>query len=94
MGLLSCIEAEASQNTQYAGLKLESKGKLRDHERRSETQRTLMAMVRMAAMTSSDPPSTRLSGNEGSYSHIAVMVSTAAIFVMWLITAILAMLTT
>jgi len=60
----------------------------------SEIWQTLIATVRMAEMTSNDPPSTRLFANEGSYSHIAVVVSIAAILVMWPITATLAMLTT
>ena len=51
-------------------------------------------MVQIAAITSSDPPSTWLSGNEGSYSHIAVVVSIAVILVMWAITATLAMFMT
>lgn len=80
---LSCIEAGASQNTQYAAPKLESKGMLRGHEKKVRNiQHTLIATVRIAAMTSSDPPSTLLPGSEGSYSHIAVVVSIAAILVM------------
>jgi hypothetical protein len=43
---------------------------------------TLIARVRIAAITSSDPFRTRLSGSDGSYSQIAVAVSTAAILVM------------
>ena len=54
----------------------------------------LIAMVRMAAMTSREPPTMRLSGNEGSYSQIAVMVSTAATFMIWPITATSARLMT
>ena len=53
-----------------------------------------MAMVRIDAITSNDPPSTRFPGRDGSYSHMAVAFSIAAIFVIWLITATLAMLTT
>ena len=44
---------------------------------------TLIASVRMAAITSRDPPKTRLPGRLGSYSQMAVAFSTAAIFVMW-----------
>jgi hypothetical protein len=51
-------------------------------------------MVRIDAITSNDPPSTRLPGKDGSYSHIAVEFSIAAILVIWLITATFAMLTT
>jgi hypothetical protein len=48
--------------------------------------RTLIASVQVAAMTSKDPFSTWLSDKDGSYFQIAVVVSTAAIFVMWSIT--------
>ncbi len=48
---------------------------------------TLIASVRIAAITSSEPPRTRLSERVGSYSQIAVEFSTAAIFVMWDITS-------
>lgn len=51
-------------------------------------------MVRIDVITSKDPPRTRLLGKVGSYSHMAEAVSTAAIFVMWLITATFAMLMT
>jgi len=44
---------------------------------------TLIASVRIAAITSRDPPKTRLPGRLGSYSQMAVAFSTAAIFVMW-----------
>lgn len=96
MGLVSLIESGASKSTQYAGPKIESNGKLRGHQSNVKNMTNLIATVRIAAITSSDPPSTRLFGKEGSYSHwqIAVVVSIAAIFVMWAITATLAMLTT
>ena len=55
---------------------------------------TLTAIVRMAAITSNDPSRMRLLGRDGSYSHMALAFSTAAIFVMRPITATLAMLTT
>ena len=58
------------------------------------TQRTLMAIVRIAAITSNEPFSTRLSGRDGSYSQMAVDVSTAAIFVIWVITSTSARLRT
>src|SRR5271156_5545321 len=48
---------------------------------------TLIASVQMAAITSSEPPRTRLSSRVGSYSQIAVAFSTAAIFVIWPITS-------
>ena len=43
---------------------------------------TLIARVRIAAITSREPPKTRLSSRLGSYSQMAVAFSTAAIFVM------------
>lgn len=42
---------------------------------------TLIASIQIAAITSSEPPRTRLSERVGSYSQIAVEFSTAAIFV-------------
>ena len=54
---------------------------------------TLIAMVRRVAMTSSELPKTWLSGRAGSYSHIADVVSTAAILVIWPITTTFARLT-
>ena len=48
---------------------------------------TLIASVRIAAITSREPPRTRLSSRVGSYSQIAVAFSTATIFVMWDITS-------
>ena len=54
----------------------------------------VIAIVRMAAITSNEPFSTRLSGRDGSYSQMAVEVSTAASFVMWFITSTSARLTT
>ena len=55
---------------------------------------TLMARVQMVAMTSKDPPRTWFTGNLGSYSHMAVVVSTAAILVMWDIMSMLVRFTT
>jgi hypothetical protein len=52
-----------------------------------ETPLTLIARVRIAAITSREPPRTRLPGKEGSYSQIAVAFSTTAIFVMFFITS-------
>ena len=49
-------------------------------------ERTLIAMVRITVITSNEPFSTQLSGRDGSYSQMAVDVSTAAIFVMCVIT--------
>jgi len=63
---------------------------------RMETKKrkdTLIAMVRTAAITSNDPPSTWLPYKSGSYSQMAVAFSTAAILVMWPITSTLARLT-
>ena len=54
---------------------------------RVEKCHTLTAKVRTAAITSNAPPSTQLSGKLGSYSHIALVVSTVAILVMWLMKA-------
>ena len=48
---------------------------------------TLIAKVRTAAITSRSPLRTRLSGKVGSKSHIALVVCTAAILVIWAITA-------
>ena len=48
----------------------------------------------MAAITSRDPPKTRLSSREGSYSQIAVAFSTTAIFVMCFMTSTFPRLTT
>lgn len=58
------------------------------------TYDTFTARVRIAAITSRDPPRIRLSGKSGSYSQIADVVSTAAIFVMCPITSIFPRLTT
>ena len=55
---------------------------------------TLIAMVLIDAMTSRDPPRTRLPGNSGSYTYMAVVFSTAAILVIWPMMATFAMLTT
>ena len=55
---------------------------------------TLIARVQIAAMTSREPLNTRLSGRDGLYSQMAVVVSTTAIFVMWSITSTFARLTT
>jgi len=67
-----------------------------ENTRKSEQsgKSTLIATVRTDAMTSSNPPRTRLLGNNGSYSHMAVAVSIAVILVIWLITAMFAMLMT
>src|ERR1700679_1105947 len=55
---------------------------------------TLIARVQIAAITSREPPNMRLSFRVGSYSQIAVAFSTAAIFVMFDMTATLPRLTT
>ena len=52
------------------------------------------ASVRITEITSNDPPRTRLSARSGSYSHMALAVSTAPIFVIWLMTVMFARLTT
>ena len=44
---------------------------------------TLIARVRIAAITSSELPRTQLSSQVGSYSQMVVAFSTAAIFVIW-----------
>lgn len=51
-----------------------------------QSKHTLMASVQMAAMTSNEPFNTWLSNSEGSYSQMAVVVSTAAILVIRAIT--------
>ena len=51
---------------------------------------TLIASVRIVAITSKPPLETQFEGRAGSYSQIAVFVSTAAILVMWDITSIVA----
>jgi hypothetical protein len=59
-------------------------GKGRPSEERTNEvrERTLIAMVRMTAITSREPLRTRLLGRAGSYSQIAVAFSIAANFVM------------
>jgi hypothetical protein len=48
---------------------------------------TLISRVRIAAITSREPPKTWLSSRVGSYSQMAVAFSTAAIFVICPITS-------
>ena len=48
----------------------------------------------MAAITSSDPPKTRLSSRDGSYSQMEVAFLTTAIFVIFFMTSTLPRLTT
>lgn len=48
----------------------------------------------MAAITSSEPPRTRLSSRDGSYSQMAVAFSTTAIFVIFFMTSTFPRLTT
>jgi len=67
---------------------------VRWRERNNMKGQTLIASVRIAATTSSEPLSIWLLGREGSYSQMAVVVSTAAIFVMRSITATFARLMT
>jgi hypothetical protein len=71
-----------------------SEGRKSDGHQWHKKRRTLIASVRIAAITSKEPFSTRLSGSDGSYSQMAVVISTAAIFVMWSITSMFARLTT
>jgi hypothetical protein len=47
----------------------------------------LIASVWIAAITLREPPGTQLLAQMGSYSQMAVVFLTAAIFVMWLITS-------
>ena len=54
----------------------------------------LVVIMQTVEMMSNDPPGTWLSGRSGSSSHIAIMISTMAILVIWPITAIFAMLMT
>jgi hypothetical protein len=58
-----------------------------------EHDQTLIANVRIAEIMSNALPSTRLPCRDGSYSQIAVAVSTAASFVMWDIKATIAKFT-
>ena len=53
-----------------------------------------MANVRTAAITSKEFPSIQLSGSIGSYSQIAVVVSTLAILVIIVITSVIPKLMT
>lgn len=55
---------------------------------------TLMARVLIAMIMSSEPPRMRLSSSEGSYSQMAIMFSTTAIFVIYDMTSTLPRLTT
>ena len=57
-------------------------------------QRTLIVIVQIAVITSNELFNTRLSGRDGSYSQMAIDVSMAAIFVIWVITSTSARLTT
>lgn len=57
-------------------------------------KRTFMASVRIAAITSRDPPKTWLSSRDGSYSQIEVEFSRTAIFVICFMTATFPRLTT
>ena len=60
-----------------------------------ETRRlTLIARVRIAAITLREPPRTRLLAWVGSYSQMVVAFSTATIFVIWPITSTFPRLTT
>ena len=52
------------------------------------------ASVRIAEITLSDPPRTWLSARSGLYSHMALAVSMAPIFMIWLMTVMFARLTT
>jgi hypothetical protein len=74
-------------------LNLHEIGASKTDERRIEIL-TLIARVRRAVMTSSDPPSTRLSGMVGSYSQMAVAFSTTAVLVIRPITSTFPRLTT
>ena len=81
-------------DTLSRGLNLKELEFSREQDRKAKLRLTLIARVQIAAITSREPPNTRLSGRVGSYSQIAVVVSIAAIFVMLLITSTLARLTT
>ena len=63
-------------------LDLKEHSYISENSKDQEVDFTLIASVRMAAITSSEPPKTRLSSRVGSYSQIAVAFSTAAILVM------------
>jgi hypothetical protein len=57
-------------------------------------KQAFIARVWIAVTTSKDLFNTWLSGRDGSYSQIAFVVSTAAIFVIWAITSNFARLIT
>lgn len=75
-------------------LDLSKHGGMRYDIARIVPTRTLIARVRIAAITSSEPPRTRLSSRVGSYSQMVVAFSTAAIFVICPITSTFPRLTT
>ena len=68
-------------------LDLSEHGGMRYDIARIVSTRTLIARVRIVAITSSEPPRTRLSSRVGSYSQMAVAFLTATIFVICPITS-------
>ena len=83
------IESECSESIRYVVPRPGSNwmwGILRQ-DKEETNMLTLIARVRIAAITSSEPPRTRLSSREGSYSQMAVAFSTTAIFVIRSITS-------
>ena len=89
------IESECSEFPRCAVQMPESNYEMRNKQQEiSKKKRTLIASVRMAAITSSEPSKTRLSSRDGSYSQMAVAFSMMAIFVICFMTAIFLRLTT
>ena len=89
------IESECSEIPLHAVQMPGSNHEMRNKRRLIKyLKHTLIARVRIAAITSSDPPKTRLSSCDGSYSQMAVAFSTTAIFVIFFMTSTFPRLTT
>lgn len=85
----------ASQSVECAGQKIVSEKTVSSSMNIEDREMlTLMIKVRRAAMESSEPLTMRLLGSNGSYSQMAVVVSTTANLVMWDITSTVARLMT
>lgn len=89
------IESGARQTFRYEHQMLESAAHCTQYfVITDDSKLTLIAKVQIVAMASKPPFEIRLEGRAGSYSQIAVFVSTADIFVMCDMTSIVAKLTT
>ena len=76
------IESECSESIRYVVLRPGSNWMWGIRQDKKELNMlTLIARVWIAAITSSEPPRTRLSSREGLYSQMAVAFSTTTIFV-------------